>query len=63
MSPETYYKILLLMLGRDLVAVGFQLADFFANGGKQIVINGAAQYGGYIPATAVGNPITSSMFY
>jgi hypothetical protein len=28
MSPETCYKILLLMLSRDSVAMGFWLADF-----------------------------------
>ena len=58
MSPETYYKIVLLLLARDSVALGFSLANFFANGGKEILINSAAQYGGYIAATAVGNSIT-----
>ena len=58
MSPETYYRIVLLMLARDSVALGFSLVNFFANGGKQILINSAAQYGGYIAATAVGNTIT-----
>ena len=61
MSPETYYKIVLLMLCRNSVAVGFSLADFFANGGKQILLNTAAQYGGYIAATAVGNTLTPSI--
>ena len=58
MSPETYYKVVLLLLARDSVALGFSLANFFANGGKEILINSAAQYGGYIAATAVGNSIT-----
>ena len=58
MSPETYYKIVFLLLARDSVALGFSLANFFANGGKEILINSAAQYGGYIAATAVGNSIT-----
>ena len=48
MSPETYYKIMLIMLARDSTVMAFSLADFFANGGKQILINTAAQYGGYI---------------
>jgi hypothetical protein len=61
MSPETYYKIVLLMLSRDSVAMGFSLADFFANGGKQILLNTAAQYGGYIASTAVGNTLTPSI--
>ena len=61
MSPEIYYKIVLLMLTRDSVVMAFSLADFFANGGKQILINTAAQYGGYIAATAVGNNITPSI--
>lgn len=51
MSPETYYRIVFLMLARDSVALGFSLANFFANGGKEILINSAAQYGGYIAAT------------
>ena len=46
MSPETYYKVVLLLLARDSVALGFSLANFFANGGKEILINSAAQYGG-----------------
>ena len=46
MSLETYYRIVLLMLARDSVALGFSLVNFFANGGKQILINSAAQYGG-----------------
>jgi len=58
MSPEIYYRIVLLVLARDSVAMGFSLADFFANGGKQILLNNAAQYGGYIAATAVGNTVT-----
>lgn len=58
MSPETYYRIVLLMLARDSVALGFSVANFFANGGKEILINTAAQYGGYIAATSVGNSIT-----
>ena len=58
MSPETYYKVVLFLLTRDSVALGFSLANFFANGGKEILINSAAQYGGYIAATAVGNSIT-----
>ena len=45
-------------MARDSVALGFSLANFFANGGKEILINSAAQYGGYIAATAVGNSIT-----
>jgi hypothetical protein len=57
MSPQTYYKIVLLMLTRDSLALGFSIANFFANGGKTILINSAAQYGGYIAATAVGNSI------
>ena len=61
MSPETYYKILLIILARNSTVVAFSLADFFANGGKQILINTAAQYGGYIAATAVGNNITPSI--
>lgn len=61
MDPETYYKILLIMLARDSSVMAFSLVDFFANGGKQILINTAAQYGGYIAATAVGNNITPSV--
>ena len=61
MSPETYYKIVLLMLTRDTVAFGFSLANFFANGRKQVLINSAAQYGGYIASTAVGNTIGPSI--
>lgn len=58
MSPEIYYRILFFMLTQNSVALGFSLANFFANGGKEILINSAAQYGGYIAATAVGNSIT-----
>ena len=54
MSPETYYKIVLLMLAQDSVAMGFSLVNFFANGGKQILMNSAAQFF----ATSVGNTIT-----
>lgn len=45
MSPETYYRIVFLMLARDSIA----------NGGKEILINSAAQYGGYIAATAISS--------
>lgn len=38
MSPETYYRIVFLMLARDSVALGFSLANFFANGGKEILL-------------------------
>lgn len=61
MSPETYYKIVFLILTRDTVAFGFSLANFFANGGKQVLINSAAQYGGYIASTAIGNNIGPSI--
>ena len=37
-------KVVLLLLARDSVALGFSLANFFANGGKEILINSAAQY-------------------
>lgn len=61
MNPEIYFKILLLALGRDAVVTAFSLADFFANGGKQILINSAAQYGGYFAAKTVGNQIDPSI--
>lgn len=61
MSPETYYRIVLLLLARDSAALGFSLANFFANGGKQILINAATQYGGYCVGKAVGNSITPSI--
>ena len=49
------------MLARESIALGFSLTNFFANGGKEILINSAAQYGGYIAATAVGNSITPAI--
>lgn len=58
MAPEIYFRILLLALGRDYVATAFTLGDFFANGGKQIILNSLAQYGGYVGAQAVGNQFT-----
>ena len=61
MSPENYYKIVFLMLTRESIAMGFSLANFLANGGKEILVNTAAQYGGYIAATAVGNNFTPSI--
>ena len=61
MSPETYYKIVLLMLAKDSVALSFSLGNFFANGGKEILVNTAAQYGGYIAAKAVGNSVTPAI--
>ena len=61
MNPEIYFKILLLTLGRDAVATAFLLADFFANDSKQILINSAAQYGGYFAAKTVGNQIFPSI--
>jgi hypothetical protein len=61
MAPEIYYRIVLLMLASDSDTMGFSLADFFANGGKQVLLNSAAQYGGYIAAIAVGNTVTSSI--
>lgn len=36
MNPEIYLKILLLALGQNLLVKGFSLADFFANGEKQL---------------------------
>lgn len=61
MAPETYYKIVLLMLAKDSVALGFSVANFFANGGKEILVNSAVQYGGYIAAKAVGNSVTPAI--
>lgn len=61
MNPEIYFKILLLTLGRDTVSTAFSLADFFANDGKQILINSAAQYGGYFAAKTVVNQIALSI--
>ena len=61
MTPEIYFKILLLVLGRDVLVTSFSLADFVANDGKQILINSAAQYGGYFAAKTVGNEIVPSI--
>ena len=55
MNPEMYFKILLLTLGRNTLVTAFSLADFFANGCKQILINSAAQYDGYFAAKTAGN--------
>ena len=38
MTPEIYFKILLLVLGREALVTSFSLADFFANGDKPITI-------------------------
>lgn len=57
MAPESYYRIVLLMLAQESFALGFSLANFFTNGGKDVLINSAAQYGGYIATTTVGNAI------
>ena len=43
------------------MVTGFSLANFFANGGKQILVTSAAQYGDYFAAKAVGNVITPSI--
>lgn len=43
------------------MVTAFTLADFFANDGKQVLINSAAQYGGYFAAKAVGNTIVPSI--
>jgi len=61
MNPEIYFKILLLTLGRDTVVTAFSLAAFFANVGKQILINSAVQYRGYFAAKTVGNQIVPSI--
>ena len=58
MTPEIYFRIVLLALGRDYAVNAFTLVDFFANGGKQVVINSLSQYGGYVGAQAVGNQFT-----
>lgn len=47
-----------LILACDSVALGFSLANFFANGSKDVIINRLDQYGGYVAAKAVGNVIT-----
>ena len=57
-DPKTFYRIVFLTLARDSAVTAFSLADFFANGGKQVLINAAAQYVGYIGAEAVGNTLT-----
>ena len=43
------------------MVTAFSLADFFANDGKQVLINRAAQYGGYFAAKAAGNTIVPSI--
>ena len=61
MTPEIYLRIVLLALGRDSLATAFTVAEFFANGGKQIILNGLAQYGGYLGTQAVGNQVNPEM--
>lgn len=46
MAPEYFYKIVFLMLARESAVAAFSVADFFANDGKTILINSAAQWGG-----------------
>ena len=60
MTPnlETYFKIMILALSRESLVTAFTVADFFANGGKQIIINGLVQYAGYLGSQAVGNQLT-----
>ena len=61
MTPDTYFKIFLLAVGKDSLAAAFTLGEFFANGGKQVVVNALVQYGGYLGTQAVGNQVTPEM--
>ena len=61
MTPETYFKILLLSLGRDCFVTAFTGADFFMNGGKQVIFNALVQYGDYVGSQAIGNQVTPEM--
>ena len=63
MAPETYFRIVLLMLARDSAVLGFSLMNFLENGGKKILINSAAQYVGYVSTKAVANNITPDMVF
>ena len=58
MTPNTYFKILLLVLGQDSFVRAFTIADFLANEGKQVLVNASAQYGAYIGSQAIGNQVT-----
>lgn len=63
MTTETYFKILLVLFYKDSVALGFSLAEFFANDGKKILLNSVAQYGTYITATAINNQFTPAILF
>ena len=38
MNPETYYRIVLLMIQRELFVQAFGIADFLASGGQEIFL-------------------------
>ena len=61
MTVQTYYKILLMILFQQSTITAFSLVDFFATNGKEVLINSAAQYGGYVASKAVGNNLTFSI--
>ena len=56
MNPETYFKIMILALGRESLVTAFTVLDLFTN--KQVLVNGVAQFAGYVGTNAIGNHMT-----
>ena len=49
-NPVTYSRIIFIIWAQNSVVAAFSVADFLANGGKQVLVNAAAQYAGYMLA-------------
>lgn len=47
MLPELYFRIVLLVMSRDLVTYAFSTTEFLAQGGGEIIKNVGAQALGY----------------
>jgi len=43
-SPQTYLKLIWLVLGKEAAVTAFTFTEFLANGGKQIILNSPLQY-------------------
>ena len=56
MDPNTYFKIMILALGRESLVTAFTVFDLLTN--KQVLVNGVAQFAGYVGTNAIGNHMT-----
>lgn len=57
MKPDVYFRIVLIMLGREALVKSFSIVNFFSHGGAKILKNVRAQALGYGFGVLTDRPI------